>query len=80
MLGNIYEEFLRLNGFEGSEMAVYLPEWRKASEKLGLDEEDIRFAVEQRIPAHFDLTLKGVRKMLCCLIKEIIDLFLKGVN
>ena len=36
MAKNIYEDFLRLTGFEEDEMSEYLPQWRKASEKLGL--------------------------------------------
>jgi len=74
MAKDIYEEFLRVTGFEESEMSEFLPEWRKASEKLGLTEEDVRYATEERIPGHFDLTLKGVRMLLCCFTKEVIDL------
>ena len=55
-------------------MARYLPEWRKASEKLGLTEEDVRFAVQERLPEHFALELEGIRKLLGCFVKETIDL------
>ena len=74
MAKNIYEEFLRLTGFEEDEIPEYLPEWRKASKKLGLTEDDIKFATEKRIPDHFEVELEGVRKVLGCLIKEAIDL------
>jgi len=74
MTKNIYEEFLRLTGFEEDEMSKYLPELRKASGKLGLTEDDIKYAVEERLPTYFDLELKGVRKMLGCFVKEVIDL------
>ena len=74
MANNTYEDFLRITGFEEEEMAEYLPEWRKASEKLGLTEEDVRFAVEERLPAHFALELEGIRKLLGCFVKETIDL------
>jgi len=74
MTRDIYEDFLRLTGFEEAEMPKYLPEWRKASAKLGLTEDDVRFATEERIPAHFAVELEGVRKILGCLIKEAIDL------
>jgi hypothetical protein len=74
MANNAYEDFLRLTGFEEEEMAKYLPEWRKASEKLGLTEEDVRFAVQERLPAHFALELEGIRKLLGCFVKETIDL------
>jgi len=74
MAKDIYEDFLRLTGFEEDEVPQYLPEWRKASEKLGLTEDDIRFAVEERIPTYFEVKLEGVRKILGCFIKETIDL------
>jgi len=71
---NIYEDFLRLTGFEEDEMPEYLPEWRKASEKLRLTEDDVRFATEEWIPAYFQVELEGVRKSLGALIREAIDL------
>jgi DNA polymerase/3'-5' exonuclease PolX len=74
MAKNIYEDFLRLAGFDENEMGHYLPEWRQASEKLGLTEEDVRFATEEQIPAYFHTELEGIRKAIGANIKEIIDL------
>ena len=74
MATNLHEDFLRLTGFEEEEMSEYLPEWRKASERLGLTEEDVRFAVQERLPVHFDLELEGIRKLLGTFVKETIDL------
>lgn len=74
MAKDIYEDFLRLTGFDEDEMPKYLPEWRKASEKLGLNEDDIRFATEKQIPAYFHIELEGIRKALAANIKEVIDL------
>jgi len=74
MTKDIYEDFLRLTGFEEDEMPEYLPEWRRASEKLGLTEEDIKFATEKHLPAHFAVELEGIRKLLGCFVKETIDL------
>ena len=42
MAKDVYEDYLRLAGFEEDEMSEYIPEWRKASEKLGLTESDAR--------------------------------------
>jgi benzoyl-CoA reductase/2-hydroxyglutaryl-CoA dehydratase subunit BcrC/BadD/HgdB len=70
---DVYEEFLRITGFE-DEIPAYLPEWKKASAKLGLTPEDVSYATEERIPEHFDTSLRGVRKALCSTIKETIDL------
>lgn len=74
MVKNVYEDFLRLAGFEEDEMSKYLPEWRKASEKIRLSEEDIKYSVEKWIPTYFDLSLEGIRKSIGSYIKEIIEL------
>jgi len=74
MPNDIHEKFLRLTGFKEAEMPEYLPEWRKASEKLGLTEDDVKFATEEWIPAHFEVELEGIRRLLGAYIKEIIDL------
>ena len=64
MAKDIYEDFLRLTGFEEDEMSEYLTEWRRASERLGLTEDDVRFATEKQIPAYFAVELEGIRKLL----------------
>ena len=73
-MGNTYEDFLRITGFEEHEIPQYLPKWHEASLKLGLAEDDIRYATEDRIPEYLDVDLKWVRKALSCIIKETIDL------
>ena len=70
----IYEDFLRLTGFEEDEMSKYLPQWREASKKVGLTEDDVQFALEEWIPAHFDIELEGVRKSMGSFMKEFMDL------
>ena len=47
MNNNIYKEFLMLTGFEKEEIAEYLPEWIKASKKLGISEEDMNHACQR---------------------------------
>jgi len=74
MAADVHREFLEFTGFEKNEIPEYLPLWRKASEKLGLSGADISFAMEQWIPRHFDVKLKGVRKMIGAWIREAIDL------
>jgi benzoyl-CoA reductase/2-hydroxyglutaryl-CoA dehydratase subunit BcrC/BadD/HgdB len=74
MSNNAYEDFLRLAGLEEDEMARYLPEWRKASERLRLTEEDVRYATDTWIPTYFDTGLLGVRKSIGAYVKEMIEL------
>jgi benzoyl-CoA reductase/2-hydroxyglutaryl-CoA dehydratase subunit BcrC/BadD/HgdB len=70
----IYNDFLVLAGFENDEIPQILPEWIEASKKLGLSEEDVRFATEQFIPQNWDIELKGIRKLIGAAIREVIDL------
>jgi len=74
MTRDVHEELLRLAGFEEDEIPEYLPEWRQTSEKIGLTEADVKFAVEEWIPAHFDIRLEGVRKSIGGWLRETIDL------
>jgi benzoyl-CoA reductase/2-hydroxyglutaryl-CoA dehydratase subunit BcrC/BadD/HgdB len=74
MAKDINEAFLRLTGFEENEIPEYLPQWRRAYKRLGLTEDDVRFATEERLPAYFAVELEGIRKLLGCFVKETIDL------
>ncbi len=71
---NIYEEFLLLTGFEKEEIAAYLPEWIKASKKLGITEEDVRHAVKEWLPKHWSTNLRGIRKCIGAYIREVIEI------
>jgi len=71
---DVYEDFLKIVGFEGDDIPKNLPEWRTASEKMGLTEEDVRFATEEWIPQNWDITSRGVRKAIGAFIREAIDL------
>ncbi|MBN2240059.1 MAG: 2-hydroxyacyl-CoA dehydratase [Dehalococcoidales bacterium] len=74
MANDIYADFLKLTGFEDDEIIEHLEGWRFASQKLGLTEEDMRFATEEHIPNHFAVELEGIRKLLGCFVRETIDL------
>jgi len=71
---DVHERFLSLAGFEEDEMQEALSDWRRASHRLGLNEEDVEFATEEWIPAHYDVKLEGVRKAIGSYVKETIDL------
>jgi hypothetical protein len=74
MAANIHEEFLRLVAFSDDEIKEVMPGWRNAAEKLELSTGDVEFATQQWIPANWDLTSWGTRKMMGAYIREIIDL------
>ena len=74
MKQDIYAELLSLAGFEEPELTRTLPDWIEASRKLGLSEEDVRHAVVEWIPAHFDIELTGIRKLIGAFLREAIDL------
>ncbi len=74
MNNNIYKEFLMLTGFEKEEIAEYLPEWIKASKKLGISEEDMNHAVREWLPKHWSINLRGIRKCIGAYIREVIEI------
>lgn len=65
--------FLELMGFEGEELDAIMPEWEYTENALGLTDEDIRFSVEEWIPAKWDVQYKGVRLMLGAWLRELIE-------
>lgn len=67
-------KLLDLAGFTEEEALDFLPQWEEARGILGLTEEQIRNAVEEYIPANWDIQYKGVRKMIGALIHELVDL------
>jgi hypothetical protein len=74
MSKDVHEDLLRLACFEEDEMSTYLPEWRKTAEKLRLTEDGIKFAIEKWIPAHLDISLKGIRMSVGGVLRGLIDL------
>ena len=74
MANKIYEEYLELAAFEGKERQQILPEWIEASQRLGLQEKDIEFAVTHWIPEHWDLQFEGIRKMIGAYTREAISI------
>jgi benzoyl-CoA reductase/2-hydroxyglutaryl-CoA dehydratase subunit BcrC/BadD/HgdB len=72
-MNTIYEEFLELVAIEGKERQKILPEWIKAAERIGLSEDDVRFATREWIPNIAEIQYLGVRKCLGALVREGID-------
>jgi len=70
MREDIHREFLGLLGWQGEELERFLPDWRRTADYLGLTDGDVRYAVAEGIPAHWDLTLAGVRKCIAACIRE----------
>ena len=51
-----------------------LTEWKTAADKIGLTEDDVKYAVTKWLPQNFDLSMEGVRKLIGCYTVEAIDL------
>ena len=62
MKTSAHEKFLEMLGWEGDELKSFLPDWKRAAKLMGLSDKDVAFAVEQWIPAYWDLSLSGVKK------------------
>jgi benzoyl-CoA reductase/2-hydroxyglutaryl-CoA dehydratase subunit BcrC/BadD/HgdB len=71
---DIYTDFLKITGFENGEIYSFMPQWRMACERLNLTDEDIRFSVDEWLPANFETSLPSVRKILGCFVRETADL------
>jgi len=73
----MYDEFLRLCGYEPEEVAEQKTRVEKAFTKLGLTEEDIKLG-ESRIKRFYAIELEAVRKLLGVWVKELVDTMMAG--
>lgn len=69
-----HEKFLEMLGWEGEELSRFLPDWKKAAVIMGLSDADVAFAVEQWIPAYWDLSLNGVKKFIAACIRGVVEI------
>lgn len=67
-------KLLEMAGFEGEELDRFLPDWLFATEEVGLNDEDIRYAVEEYIPGNWDIQYRGVRKMIGAYLRELVEI------
>jgi benzoyl-CoA reductase/2-hydroxyglutaryl-CoA dehydratase subunit BcrC/BadD/HgdB len=65
-------ELLKLCGFEPEEIESELPRMEKAFNKLEITTEDIERG-KQRLDKYYDMELKGVRKILRLIIKDVVS-------
>jgi hypothetical protein len=68
-------ELLKLCGYEDAEIEKELPRVKKAFAKLGLGAEDIDLG-KQRLHKYYDVELKGVRKALRLIVRELVNALL----
>lgn len=68
-------ELLKLCGFEEQEIESELPRVEKAFNKLGITVEDIERG-KQRLTKYYDVELKGVRKALRLIVRELVNALL----
>ena len=68
-------EFLKLCGFEAHEIESELPRVERAFTKLGITTEDIARG-KGRLLEYYDMELKGVRKILRVIVRELVNLVL----
>ena len=70
----LQRRFLELAGFEGSQIDEFLDDWLYTIEKVGLTDEDVRYATEEYIPENWDVQYRGVRKMIGAYIRELAEI------
>ena len=73
MSDGIHRKFLETLGWTGQELEEFLPDWLNTARFLHLTDEDVRRAVEEWIPAYWNISLSGVRKSIAACIREAAD-------
>jgi benzoyl-CoA reductase/2-hydroxyglutaryl-CoA dehydratase subunit BcrC/BadD/HgdB len=68
-------ELLELCGFESHELESELPRIKKAFDVLGINAEDIERG-KKRLNKYYDIELKGFRKVLRLIVKELVNALL----
>lgn len=68
-------ELLELCGFESPELDSELPRIQRAFDILGINAEDIESG-KQRLNKYYDIELKGFRKVLRLIVKELVNAIL----
>lgn len=77
---DVDEEYLSLTGFaDPGEQWVesrdqMLQDWKKARKRLGLTDDDVRYAVWKWIPQNYEVQLEGVRKTIGIFTAEMADM------
>lgn len=66
------EELLKMCGFEEDEAAAELPRIARTFEKLGISDDDIERG-KKRLTIYYDTELKGVRKILQLILRELVN-------
>ncbi len=69
---DVYDTLMEQCGFEPEHAKSYKPTLIKGLEKLLVKEENVKFAVTQRLPKCWSLDLMGIRKLLGCWLREFI--------
>lgn len=67
-------ELLKLAAFSDEEIEQFLPDWMKAVEAVGLNDDDVRNAVEDYIPTHWDIQYLGIRKLIGAFLRELVEM------
>lgn len=73
-MGNIFYRFLKTLDFTYNELDILTEDFQFAINKIGLTEDDIKYAMNIWIPANWDITLKGVRMCIGAYIREFIQI------
>ena len=73
-MANIYRDYLEFLEIDEKDIDKLLPEWVEGSKVLGLTEEDIEYSMKEYIPQNWEIEYLGVRKMLGCYVREMIEI------
>jgi len=71
---NVKKEFLEMLDFSEDDIGVLLADWERTTDLLELSDQDIRFAIDDWIPANWDISIRGVRLCIGAYIRELIEI------
>ncbi len=69
---DVYDKLMEQCGFDEERAASYKPTLIKGLDKLLVNEENVQFAVTERLPKCWTLELEGIRKLLGCWLREFV--------
>ena len=71
-------KLLEFAEIKGDELEAFLPKWMEATEKMKLSDAEVEYALNTYIPMNWDVQYKGVRMMVGCFFREIVDLVVEA--
>ena len=71
---NVYKDLLEFCEIPAEEVEVLLPDFKMACDLCHMSESDVAYALDEYIPANWDIQYQGVRLMIGAYMRELIEI------